>query len=89
MVKGRVSKMDKVKQYVALIGGVLGALLLFLQSIGFEISWFNQETINSFTNLLTALIPLILVGYGIYKNQFIITKKARKQEKELKNRGLK
>jgi len=81
--------MDKVKQYVALIGGVLGALLLFLQSIGFEISWFNQETINSFTNLLTALIPLILVGYGIYKNQFIITKKARKQEKELKNRGLK
>jgi hypothetical protein len=33
--------MDKTKQYVAMIGGVLGALLLFFQALGFEISWFN------------------------------------------------
>ncbi|MGE6379890.1 phage holin [Peribacillus muralis] len=81
--------MDKAKQYVAMIGGALGALLLFFQSLDFQIDWFNESTINSFVNFLTALIPLVFVGYGIYKNQFLLTKAAQKQEEVLKKQGLK
>lgn len=80
---------DKLKQYVAMIGGALGGVLLFLQSIDIEFKHFNEMTIESFTAMLVSFIPLVLVGYGIYKNQYLVTKKAKKQEEELKKRGLK
>lgn len=80
---------DKLKQYIALFGGVLGALLLFLQSLGVNLAHFNDESINAFVNVLESLIPFILVGYGVYKNSYIITKRAKEQEKELKEKGLK
>lgn len=72
-----------------MIGGVLGALLLFFQSLGFQLDWFNENTINSFINFLTALVPLVFALYGVYKNQYLVTKKATKQEKALKEQGLK
>jgi SPP1 family holin len=81
--------LDKTKQYVAMIGGVLGTLLLFFQSLGFQVEWFNEHTINSFTNFLTALIPFGFALYGVYKNQYLVTKKAKKQEAVLKKQGLK
>ncbi|MGE8079006.1 phage holin [Peribacillus loiseleuriae] len=81
--------MDKAKQYVAMIGGVLGALLLFFQALGFEITWFNESTIDAFMNFLIAAIPLVLALYGVYKNQYVLTKKAKKQEEALKKQGLK
>lgn len=80
---------DKLKQYIGLFGGVLGALLLFLQSLGVNLAHFNDESINAFVNVLESLIPFILVGYGVYKNSYIITKRAKEQEKELKEKGLK
>ena len=80
---------DKAKQWIALVGGMLGALLLFLQSVGIEWSWFNAESINSFTVLLTALVPFILVVYGIYKNQYLLSKKAKEQEEVLKRNNMK
>ncbi|PJN90999.1 phage holin [Bacillus sp. mrc49] len=81
--------MDKSKQYVAMIGGALGALLLFFQALGWEISWFNAKTIDTFLNFLLAAVPLIFALYGVYKNQYIVTKKAQVQEKVLKKNGLK
>ncbi|WP_245644953.1 phage holin [Peribacillus loiseleuriae] len=81
--------MDKAKQYVAMIGGVLGAVLLFFQALGFEITWFNETTIDAFTNFLIAAVPLVLALYGVYKNQYVLTKKAKKQEEVLKKQGLK
>ena len=81
--------MDKTKQYIAMIGGALGALLLFFQSLGFQVDWFNENTINSFINFLTALVPLSFALYGVYKNQYLLTKKAKKQEVVLKEEGLK
>ena len=81
--------MDKAKQYVAMIGGALGALLLFFQSLDFQIEWFNANSINSFINFLTAAIPMGFALYGVYKNQYLVTKKAQKQEEILKNQGLK
>lgn len=80
---------DKIMQYVAMIGGFLSALYFFLQSIGIELTYFNEQSINSFNEMLINAVPLILVAYGIWKNQYIVTKKARESEKELKNKGLK
>ncbi len=80
---------DKLKQYIAFIGGALGGILLFLQSLGIELTHFNGETINAFTEMLMSFVPLILVSYGIWKNQYIVTKQAKEQEEELKRRGLK
>lgn len=80
---------DKLKQYVALFGGVLSALYLFLQSIGLNFERFNEVSIEAFVNLLISFVPFVLVIYGVYKNTYIITRKAKKQEKELKRRGLK
>lgn len=80
---------DKLKQYIGLFGGVLGAVLLFLQSIGLTFTHFNDDTINAFVNVLESLIPFILVAYGVYKNTYIVSKKAKKQEIELKEKGLK
>ncbi|MFF2287306.1 phage holin [Peribacillus butanolivorans] len=81
--------MDKTKQYVAMIGGALGALLLFFQSLGYQVEWFNEDTINSFINFITAIIPLGFALYGVYKNQYLLTKKALEQEKALEKQGLK
>ncbi len=72
-----------------MIGGALGALFLFFQSLGFQVDWFNENTINSFINFLTALVPLGFALYGVYKNQYLLTKKAKKQEVVLKEEGLK
>ena len=80
---------DKVKQYIALFGGLLGAVLLFLQSIDVHWKWFNQNSIDAFTNVLIAGIPFLLVAYGVYKNTYVITDKAKRQEDELKRKGLK
>jgi predicted transporter len=80
---------DKLKQYVAMIGGILGALLLFIRAVGHEISWFNEMTIEAFLVLLTTLIPLAAVFYGIYKNQYLLSDKAKRQEEVLKDEGLK
>ena len=80
---------DKAKQWIALVGGMLGALLLFLDSVGIKFIWFNTESINSFTNLLATLVPFALVVYGIYKNQYLLSKKAKDQEEILKRNNLK
>ncbi len=80
---------DKLKQYIAFIGGALGGFLLFLQSLDIELVHFNDRTIDAFTDMLLAFVPLILVGYGIWKNQYIVTPKAKRQEEELKKKGLK
>lgn len=80
---------DKLKQYIALFGGLLSALLLFLQAVGVELTWFTNETITAFTNAALAAVPFALVIYGVYKNTYIITKQARAQEEKLKDEGLK
>ena len=80
---------DKIKQYIAFLGGALGGILLFLQSLGIELTHFNNDTISAFTEMLLSFVPLILVGYGIWKNQYIVTNKAKNQEDLLKNRGMK
>lgn len=80
---------DKVKQLTAMIGGFAGALYLALQTSGITLQWFNPESIDAWLAVLNALIPLVLVAYGIYKNQYLLTEKARVQEEELKKKGLK
>lgn len=80
---------EKLKQYIALFGGWLGAVLLFLKSIGITLAHFNDDSINAFVVVLEASVPFILVAYGIYKNTYVVTRQARYQEKILKEKGLK
>jgi len=81
--------MDKAKQVVALVGGFLSAIFLFLQTVGVAFDWYNPERIDAFVALLAAGVPLVFALYGIYKNSYLMSEKARKQEAELKRRGLK
>lgn len=80
---------DKLKQYISLFGGLLGAILLFLDSLNVKFAWFNQGTINSFVEVLLAAIPFVLVAYGVWKNSYVITDKAKRQEKVLQRNELK
>ena len=80
---------DKLKQHIALFGGLLSAILLFLQSLGVSFNWFTDESISAFVDVLIAAVPFVLVVYGVYKNSYIVTQKAREQEDLLKRRGLK
>ena len=80
---------DKILQWIGFLGGALGGVLFFLQSLGLELTHFNDQTIDGFVTMLESFVPLILVGYGIWKNQYIVSGKAKVQENELKKRGLK
>ncbi|ETT84162.1 phage holin [Viridibacillus sp. FSL R5-0477] len=80
---------EKLKQYIALFGGLLSAVLLFLGSLGVDLWWFNDNTIDTFINVLITAVPFILVVYGVYKNSYIVTKQAKEQEELLKQKGLK
>lgn len=81
---------DKLKQIVALVGGALGALYLFLQTLPeqYHFSFINPTTVDAFIVLLNSLVPLVMIAYGIWKNQYF-SKKAQVQEQVLKSRGLK
>lgn len=80
---------DKLKQYVALFGGFLSAVLLFLGTINIKFEWFTVDSINAFVVVLMAAVPFVLAGYGVYKNSYLLSKKAKKQEDALKREGLK
>ena len=80
---------DKLKQYFGLFGGFLSAVLLFLGTLNVEFKWFNTGSIDAFVAVLIASVPFIIVMYGVYKNSYLLTDKAKKQENELKKRGLK
>lgn len=80
---------DKLKQYVALFGGWLSAILLFLGTLNVAFDWFNQESIDAFVVVLVASIPFVLVLYGVWKNTYLVRKQAKVQENVLKRNGLK
>lgn len=80
---------EKLKQYIALFGGLLSAILLFLHTLGVEMKWYTDESIDALTKVLIATVPFALVIYGIWKNTFVVSKTAKIQEKELEKKGLK
>lgn len=80
---------DKLKQYIGLFGGLLSAVLLFLGTLNVEFKWFNTSSIESFTAVLIAMIPFVIAIYGVWKNSYVLTDKAKVQEEVLKRNGLK
>jgi len=80
---------DKLKQYIGLFGGLLSAILLFLGTLNVEFEWFNTDSIGAFEGILIAAIPFVLLVYGVYKNTYVLSEKAKEQERTLKQRGLK
>lgn len=81
-------KNDKVKGLIHQILGVLLAFSAFAGVAGLGLDWLNEELINSFGLLLYAIAGFGYTAYTIYKNHFS-SKKAQKQNKELKKKGLK
>lgn len=81
--------MDKAKQVIALFGGMLSAFYTFLMVIGVQLEWFNEKSIEAFGFLLTSITAFGLTVYGIWKNTYLVTPKAKEQEEELKKKGLK
>lgn len=80
---------DKLKQYIGLFGGLLSAILLFLATLNVEFEWFNTDSIGAFEGVFIAAVPFVLLLYGVYKNTYVLSEKAKKQERALKQRGLK
>ena len=80
---------DKLKQYFALFGGWLSAVLLFLGTLNIQFEWFTTESIDAFVAVLVAAVPFIIVIYGVWKNSYRLSEKAKQQERVLKQRGLK
>ena len=80
---------DKVKQFIAMIGGFLGALYLALNASGISVEWLNPQRLNAWMSVLNTGIPIVFVLYGIWKNTFIFTNQSREQEKFLKQSGKK
>lgn len=81
--------LENFKQYVALFGGWLSAVLLFLGTLNIKFEWFTQESIDAFVVVLGASGPFVLVLYAVYKNTYKLTDKAKQQEYVLKQKGLK
>lgn len=80
---------ENLKQYIALFGGWLSAILLFLGTLNIEFQWFTKETIDAFVIVLGASIPFVLVLYGVYKNTYKLSEKAKQQDETLKRARLK
>lgn len=82
-------KKDKTKQFIALVGGFLGALYMALNASGISAEWINPQKVDAWVNVLNTGIPVALTFYGVYKNTFVVTKKAKHQEKALKDLNMK
>lgn len=80
---------DKISQYIGQFGGFLAAVFFFFTTLNIQFEWFNLESIDAFQGVLIAAIPFILLIYGVWKNGYIFTSKAKRQEEALKRQGLK
>ena len=80
---------DKFKQYIAMFGGFVGALYLALNASGISAEWINPEKVDLWLNVLNAGLPFVLVAYGVYKNTYLVTTKAKEQEQTLKDLDMK
>ncbi|PCF45034.1 PTS mannose transporter subunit IID, partial [Staphylococcus delphini] len=52
---------DKIKQFIALIGGFLGALYLALQASGISAEFINPQKVDAWINVINTGLPLALV----------------------------
>lgn len=77
------------KDIVILVTGFLSSVLLFLGTINVYFEWFTMDSINAFGALLGSAIVLAGALYGVYKNTYAVTEKARRQAEELERKGLK
>ena len=75
------------KDILILVSGFLSSLLLFLMSVGIEVSWFNETSISAFTALLGAFGALVINLYSVWKNTYV-SQKAQAQKRVLKRHDM-
>ena len=52
---------DKIKQFIGLIGGFLGALYLALNTSGISAEWINPQKVDAWINVINTGLPLSLI----------------------------
>lgn len=80
---------DAAKEIAKLVTGWLGAAAGVLATLNIKYEWLTPESINAFGLFLIATVMLVTTVYGVYKNSYVMTKKAKMQSNVLKQRGLK
>lgn len=75
------------KDVVSQVVSFLSAAMMFLGTLNIHFEWLTKESINAFGVVLTAAIALGITLYGIYKNHFGFTQKAKNQKAWLKKEG--
>ena len=80
---------DKLKQYIGLFGGMLGALYLALKASGIEVPFLMPEKLDAWQNFATSIVPFVIAIYGVYKNTYVILSHSKAQEEYLKENNLK
>lgn len=80
---------DKIKQYIGLIGGMLGALYLALKASGIEVPFLMPDKLTAWENFATSTVPFLIAIYGVYKNSYVLHQKSKAQEEYLKENNLK
>lgn len=80
---------DKIKQFIAMIGGFISSVYLALNASGIHINWLHPKNIEPWMQVFNTGIPILFIIYGIWKNTFILTNRSREQEMFLKQSGRK
>lgn len=61
--------------------------MIVLATLNIKFEWLTEASINAVGLFIVATIMLIVGIYSVYKNTFVLTKKARKEKEELKKKG--
>ncbi|WP_181898670.1 phage holin [Halobacillus trueperi] len=79
---------EEIKEVATLFGGFLTAVMGFFAALNIKFEWLTEASISSF---VTVIVAGGMLGAGIYsawKNTYV-SKKGKKQKKELQRKGLK
>ncbi|QAS52791.1 phage holin [Halobacillus litoralis] len=79
---------EQIKEVATLVGGFLTAIMGFLATLNIRYEWLTEASISAFVTALVAGGMLAVGIYAAWKNTYV-SKKAKKQKKELQKKGLK
>ncbi|QAS52363.1 phage holin [Halobacillus litoralis] len=79
---------EQIKDVATLVGGFLTAVMAFLATLNIRYEWLTEASISAFVTVIIAFGMLVVGVYSVWKNTYV-SKKAKKQKRELQKKGLK
>ena len=83
------NKKEELKEIATLVSGFLMAVMGFLATLNIKFEWLTEASISAFGTVIVAAGILVVTLYAVYKNTFVLTKRAKEQKETLKQKGLK